>query len=307
MRAVRLTAPASDIQIHRAAFSYTDLRAARDEIIRDRDLWLEMAGGDFTLGFKPEANVFELAALEHTASLDAALAASYGGRVVARQLVPDELPEDSCTRLACRNDPTMRAGLALGGCTAGFISYNTNLDTRYLMTAGHCFNTNNNEARHDGSYVGYSPLWVNGPRVDGARFRVSGASWGTAYWVYHSVSVQRFQVEGRFDSEWCKRNCTGVQVHRSGRNGGTLEGSIIDAHTANGSGSSEGFKYAARTCGGDSGGPVYSYPGGLAFGTVSARTDAASGSANGQACRVNGIAMHIIDMEQVLDITVWTN
>lgn len=239
----------------------------------------------------------------------AALLAPYGDAVtVVEDPAVAEGGQTACTRNDCLQDRVARGGMGVNGCTIGYVARSATGDSRYLLSANHCFaNTApNNQVYHAGSYVGYQSGGDDCCIADAGRIRVSGSGWTTANWLYHDLSAQRLQIEARISSTWCRQNCRGVAIYTGGRTTGLRPGSITNPWTTV-AGRTQAFVASPIQCEGDSGGPTYTYPQAWAVGVGFWGLNGSAPDIGGQDCYQDNGSSHIQNAEDVADVTVLEN
>lgn len=297
-----------DINVVPVEYAWQDLHSAFEAALQRHSEWEALTGGPVQISIDTPLNRVAVAAVNDSEELRAAVAEVLGDVGITRQLDADDVGVLQCTRANCLDDPSMRGGLAQNtNCTTGFVGYRyvtgtANPPTWYVLSAGHCL-APYAVLRHAGKRWGVTSRSVRGPRTDSARADGEPNTFGTQAWIYAWDSAQQYHIKNVISSSWCKQYCTGTRVYRAGRNIGSSSGEITAALTQVGADVSQGFTYRAAGCGGDSGGPIHSYPQQWAMGIHSLGIGEVVFQRNGEDCRPGGGASHINDVED--DMTVF--
>lgn len=216
----------------------------------------------------------------------------------------------SCTWDDCASEKIARGGLQLSGCTAGYVGRNSAGD-EYVLSAGHCFPNPPSSGYHAGYHMSNIPSGgsTQGIKTDVSRafiLQSSPQNWSYANWIYHSTSAQRFQVEARYSPSWCKANCLGISIYKSGKVSHLELGKVTDPYVSTKDYGSEMFEFSNNTCRGDSGGPVYTFSEGYAMGITSYKIGSQY-TDGGVSCGYDGGASHVVDAEKEIGVVVLEN
>lgn len=216
----------------------------------------------------------------------------------------------SCTWDDCSSEKIARGGLQLSGCTAGYVGRNSAGD-EYVLSAGHCFPNPPSSGFHAGYHMSNIPSGgsTQGGKTDVSRaFILQGSpqNWSYSNWIYHSTSAQRFQVEARYSPSWCKANCLGISIYKSGKTSHIELGKVTDPYVSTQTYGSEMFEFSNNTCRGDSGGPVYTFSEGYAMG-ITAYKIGSQYTDSGLSCGYDGGASHVVDAEKEIGVVVLEN
>lgn len=303
----QLSRYADAIRVHEVGRSRSELSAASEaaNLLYEQ---LTAVSGPVTISSNVRTGEVDVVVSRSIDDARALLEPLEGAVTVTQDDSAASVQETACTRNQCLEDRVARGGMGVNGCTIGFVARSVTGDSRYLLSANHCWTNASpgNQVFHDGSYVGYQSGGDDCCLADAGRIRVSGSGWTTANWLYHDLSVQRLQMEARISSGWCKANCGGTAIFNGGRTSGLRPGTISNPSITVG-GRTGSYISTPTQCGGDSGGPSYTYPQAWAIGVNWAGVGARDRDIGGQPCFADTGASHILDAEAVADVTVLTN
>lgn len=236
-----LSFAAESVVVSRADYSFTDLEEAYGQV----NEILAAINLAEPIGVTADVRSNRVRVDVHRVSQALTAALQPLGSIVVLNQVPLEQVDGElqCTRTACASERTARGGMrydhSAGFCTAGYAAWGRT-GGRYILSAGHCHS--GGQVTHAGSWFGHwAGTRTSQGRADAGRIYVDpNAGWTTNNWVYHSGPAQRLQMEARIDSAWCKANCAGTTLYKSGATSGLNSGRIIDGHSTRG-GVSEAF------------------------------------------------------------------
>jgi hypothetical protein len=200
----------------------------------------------------------------------------YGPAVVISQGQPIRAYDDACTDTNC--PPPLRGGIQIKGniaCSIGFIAM-TSSGAPAVTTAGHCPPPDTNLYTHHGTTIGSTLATLDSGDVDARSISIDNvAYWSPANWLLHQ-GFGSFPLNETFaiTSRAVKTDIVlGLYLCRTGFKTGTQCGEV---NNLNGRRRGNRRLFGIRACAanGDSGGSVYDYSSGRAYGQHTASTAA---------------------------------
>lgn len=226
----------------------------------------------------------------------------YGPAVVIVQGQRTRAYDDACRDTNC--PPPLRGGVQIKGsiaCSIGFVA-TTSSGTPAVTTAGHCPPSNSDSYTHRSTTIGSTLAMQDSGDVDARSISVDNLGfWNPANWLFHQ-GFGDFPLNETFavTSRAVKTDIVlGLYLCRTGFKTNTQCGEVNNLNGRR-TGNRNLFGIIACAASGDSGGPVYDYSSGRAYGQHMAST------ATGCSATETSFFSPIDSIEAVLGITVRT-